>query len=414
MRRTRFGLCLALLLAAPATALDDAPATPPFDSAAALDDWLSHNASPLDLMPPYARALFLDSLGFGPQGLHTLPVDILMAELTTKEAADMLRLLLDGDAPFQGLTSEEATRLRAARAEGRLGPPSEDVLRAYRSWQDALQRDHAASDATAAIDRLIAREAASDHDTGEDLRLLQRAAVQRAAEAPDDVRIDNAVALHARLRSRGLAMRTDHRDLQQALLRGGRLEQARAFTESLPDAGLPPVPVLDTARPLPAGAVGIWTIQADDAPVPTLRLDAIDLGTRIVVVSSPGCSFSTAAAAAIPLDPELGPLFAAHATWLIAPTAIAEAAMLRAWNRRHPATQIHIATHAAQWPMDFDTTPQFLVFRDGVLIERFGRWERDGSDRDALHTMLARAGLLRSTSPAPAAGDNPPQTSGRE
>lgn len=414
MRRTRFGLCLALLLTAPATALDDASATPPFESAAALDAWLSRNASPLDLMPPYARALFLDSLGFGPQGLHTLPVDTLLAELTSAEVADVQRLLLDADAPFQGLTPEEAARLRRARAEGRLAPPSKEVLDAYRDWQDALLQIPSDPQGTARIDRLIAREVASDRDSGKDLRLLHRAAVQRAAEVPGSTRIDDAVSLHARLQARGLAMRNAHRDLQQALLRSGRIEQARDFTESLPDAGLPPVPTLDTSRPLPEGAIGIWTIQADDGTVPTLRLDAIDLGTRIVVVSSPGCGFSNAAAAAIPEDPELGPLFAAHATWLIAPTAIAEATTLRAWNRRHPATPVHIAADAAQWPMDFDTTPQFLVFRDGVVVERFGRWQRDGSDRDALHAMLVRAGLLRSNSPAPSAGDNPPRASGQK
>jgi len=413
MLRTRLVFCLALLLAAPVTAIDDVTPAPPFDTAADLEHWLSRNASPLDLMPPCARALFLDSLGFGPQGLHTLPVDTLLAELTTTEAAAVYRLLFEGESPFQGLTPEEAARLRRARAEGRLAPPSKEVLDAYRDWQDASVQIPPDAQGTARIDRLIAREVASDRDSGEDLRLLHRAAVQRAAEAPDSPRIDDALALHARLQARDLAMRNDHRDLQQALLRSGRIEQARDFTASLPDAGLSPVPTLDTSRPLPGGAIGIWTIQADDGTVPTLRLDAIDLGNRIVVVSSPGCGFSNAAAAAIPEDPELGPLFAQHATWLIAPTAIAETTALRHWNRRHAATPIHIAADATQWPMDFDTTPQFLVFRDGVVVERFGRWQRDGSDRDALRAMLVRAGLLRSTSPAPPAGDNPPQASGQ-
>ncbi|MET0328047.1 MAG: hypothetical protein ABW163_04680 [Luteimonas sp.] len=402
-----FSICLALLLAAPATAIGDEAPAPPFTSAAALERWLARNASPLDRMPPYARALFLDALGFGPRGLHTLPVGVLLAELTTAEAADVQRLLLDADTPFQGLTVNEAARLRAARAEGRLAPPSDAVLGAYRDWQDASMGPSPDGSAAAAIDRLIAREVASDRDAGEDLRLLQRAAVERATAVPDGARIDRAVALHARLQSQGLAMRNDHRDLQQALLRNGRIDQARSFTASLPDAGLPPVPIFDTAHPLADGAVGIWTIDTDDNAVPTLRLGAIDLGTRIVIVSSPGCGFSNAAAAAIPDDPELGPVFAQYATWLIAPTAVAEASTLRAWNRRHPATPIRIAADASQWPMDFDTTPQFLVFREGALVARLGRWQRDGSDRDALHAMLVRAGLLRSTGPSRSTGDNP-------
>lgn len=406
MLRTCLAIGLALLLAAPAPATTDNVAKPPFTSAAALEHWLSRNPSPLDRMPPYARALFLDSLGFGPRGLRTLPVDVLLAELTTAEAAEVQRLLLDGEFRFEGLSPEEAARLRTARAEGRLAPPSEQVLGAYRDWQEASLENPANDDSARAIDRLIAREVASDRGNGEDLRMLYRAAVNRAAEAPASTRIDDAVALHARLQSSGLAMRNDHHDLQQALLRSGRIEQARAFTARNADTALPPVPTLDTSKVLPEGAVGVWTIEADDAAAPTLRLDAIDLDTRIVVVSSPGCGFSNAAAAAIPDDPELGTVFAQHAIWLIAPTAIVEAAGLRQWNRQHPATPIHIAANAAQWPMDFDTTPQFLVFRDGKLIDRFGRWQRDGSDRDALHAMLERAGLLRSTTSPPTAGDN--------
>lgn len=310
MYRTAFVLSLALLLAAPARTAGKEAAAPHFTTAAAFEQWLAHNASPLDRMPPYARALFLDSLGFGPRGLHTLPVDILLAELTSEEASAVQRLLLEDTFPFPGLAPDEAVRLRAARADGRLAAPSNEVLDAYRDWQHASLQSPPDDRVAATIDRLIAREVASERDSGEDLRLLHRAAVHRAAVVPDSTRIDGAIALHARLQTRGLAMRNDHRDLQQALLRSGRIEQAQAFTASLPDAGLAPVPTLDTSRPLSEGAVGIWTIEADDAPVPTLRLDAIDLSTRIVVVSSPGCGFSNAAVAAIPGDAELGPVFA--------------------------------------------------------------------------------------------------------
>lgn len=412
MYRTAFVLSLTLFLAAPARTAGTEAAAPPFTTAAAFEQWLAHNASPMDRMPPYARALFLDSLGFGPRGLHTLPVDILLAELTTEEASAVQRLLLEDTFPFPGLAPDEALRLRAARADGSLAPATNAVVSAYRDWQGASAHAVDSDTAIATIDRLIANEGVSASAGGEDLRLLHRAALGRAQSTGRDTQIDAASVLHARLRSLGFATRTDHHDMQQTLLRNGRIDEARAFTASLPDAALPPVPHLDTSRGITERDVGVWKIIDDDATVPTLRLDAIDLGRRIVVVSSPGCGFSNAAAAAIPTDSELGPLFARHATWLMTPAAIAEASMLRDWNRRHPLTPIHIAFDAAQWPVSLDATPQFLVFHDGALVERFEGWQRDGSSRDAVHAMLVRAGLLRSTGAAPPAGDNSPETSG--
>ncbi|RPD85839.1 hypothetical protein EGK76_08470 [Luteimonas sp. 100069] len=412
MYRTALVLSLALLLAAPArTAGTDA--TPPFTTAAALEQWLAHNASPLDRMPPYARALFLDSLRFGPRGLHTLPVDILLAELTSEEALAVQRLLLEDTYPFPGLAPDEAVRLRAARADGSLAPPTDAMVSAYRDWQDASPDAVDGDTAVANIEQLIANEVTSASTGGEDLRLLHRAAMGLAQSTGRDTHVDAARVLHGRLQSHGLVTRNDHRDMQHALLRSGRIEEARAFTASLSDLALPPVPHLDTSYALTEGDVGIWKIIDDDAAAPTLQLEAIDLRTRIVVVSSPGCGFSNAAAAAIPDDPELGPLFARHATWLMAPTAIAEASMLRDWNRRRPLTPIHIAVDAGQWPISsFDATPHFLAFRDGALVERYEGWQRDGSSRDAVHAMLVRAGLLRSTGAAPSAGDNPQETSG--
>lgn len=408
MSRSLATLCLALLLSMPAHAGERETASPPFTTAEALVAWLAHHPSPLDRVPPHTRALFLDALDFGPRGVRSFPYGELAHELTTAELAEVQRLLLDETMPLTGLHADEAGRLRAARDAGTLTAPSGAVLTAYRDWRTAKQ----ATDATdAAIDRLAAEHAAAGRSAGEDLRLLHRAALERAWLHGDDARIGTARALHARLQALGLATRGDHRDVQRALLRAGRVEEARAFTATVPDADLPAVPRLDVTRPLPDGAIRIWQIEDDDETVPTLRQDALDLDARIVVVSAPGCGFSRAAAAAIPSDAELGPVFAQYAVWLIAPDAIADVAALREWNRRNPETGILIAGDAAQWPVPLDSTPQFLVFRGGRLVERIDGWPLDGSRRDAVHAALLRAGLLHSTVDAADAGDNPGPTS---
>lgn len=400
MFRSLVALCLALLVM-PAPGAERAPAAPPFVTQQALMDWLAHHPSPLDQAPPHARALFLDALDFGPRGVRSFPYAELAPELTTSELAEVQRLLLDQAMPLRGLEVEEARQLRGARASGTLAAPSAPVLVAYRNWRGALEPTEMSG---AAIDRLAEAHAQSGGDVSEDLRLLHRAALERADEFRDDARIDTARALHARLHSRALATRQDDRALQRLLLVSGRVEDARTFTAGAPAASLPAVPRFDASRPLAHDAVRIWQIEDDDSAEPILRLDALDLDLRIVVVSSPGCGFSRAAAAAIPSDPELGPVFAQHAVWLIAPDAIADTAALRDWNLRNPATVIRIAADAAQWPVALDITPQFLVFRDGQLVEHISGWRRDGSDRDALQAALMRAGLLRSTadSPAPA------------
>lgn len=392
MSRSLVALCLALLVM-PALGAERQPAAPPLVTKQTLMDWLAHHPSPLDQAPPHARTSFLDALDFGPKGVRSFPYAELAPELTTAELAEVQRLLLDEAMPLPGLEPDEARRLRAARASGALAAPSAPVLAAYRHWRGTLEPTETAG---AAIDRMAAEQTQAGRNVSEDLRLLHRAALERATEFRDDARIDAARVLHARLHAQALASRRDHHSLQRLLLVSGRIEEARMFTASVPEAGLPAVPRFDAARLLPRDAVRVWQVADEDGPELTLRQDALDLDLRIVVVSSPGCGFSRAAATAIPSDPELGPVFAQHAVWLIAPDAIADVAALRAWNLRNPDAGISIAVNAAQWPVALDTTPQFLVFRDGQLVEHLSGWRRDGSERDALHAALARAGLLRS------------------
>ncbi|MDR6992516.1 hypothetical protein [Luteimonas sp. 3794] len=408
MSRSLVALCLAFL-AMPALGTDPEPAAPPFVTAGALTDWLAHHPSALDHAPPHARALFLEALDFGPRGVRGFPYGELAFDLTTAELAEVQRLLLDEAMPLPGLEVEEARRLRAVRASGALAAPSAPVLATYREWRGTLEPMEMSGEA---IDRLAAEQTQAGSDVSEDLRLLHRAALERATEFRDDARIHTVRALHARLQARTLASRQDHRALQRLLIVSGRIEDARTFTASVPDAGLPAVPRFDASRPLPQSAVRIWQIEDDDGAEPSLRQDALDLDLRIVVVSSPGCGFSRAAATAIPSDPELGPIFAQHAVWLIAPDAIADVAALREWNLRNPNAGIKIAVDAAQWPVALDTTPQFLVFRDGQLVEHVDGWRRDGSDRDALHAALARAGLLRSNADIPVPANIRNTTSG--
>ena len=97
--------------------------------------------------------------------------------------------------------------------------------------------------------------------------------------------------------------------------------------------------------------------------------------TRVVIVGSPWCQFSNAAAAEIESDPALKSLLGQHATWLIPQQIVHDVRAVARWNHDHPANAMSLIYRQSEWPFIHTTaTPTFYFFRDGTLVSSFSGW----------------------------------------
>jgi hypothetical protein len=377
--------------APPATAAD---ATPPLRSRAAFEAWLGSQAgqpTPLDLLPPLARARFIDSLAFARDGLGGFDTGDLATELTPAEATAVLALF---DAADYAAAVHSRNLSGPPAWRGAPGAPGPAVL-AY----DALHRfdrEHHGDVAglRARFDTLVAPLADPARFDGlperELVYLLRSFSVATFGQAgPEDA--DRLRALVAAMERRGLARAPDFRLAYDRLLSARRFDAARAFADAHPDAGLPATPRF--AEPgNTAPAISFWRPDADGTALVRTAFDTAPL--QLVVTA--GCHISEDAAGDITSDPLLGPVFAAHAHWLMQSPGAEDPAAVRDWNLRFPGAQARQIYDRSEWSMlpPGWPMPTFYVVRDGRVIDELTGWKRGGDSRDALVAMLRRHGLL--------------------
>lgn len=198
----------------------------------------------------------------------------------------------------------------------------------------------------------------------------------------------------ALLERRGLET-SEHVEAMHRLYLHARLfDEARRLAALHPSVELEAVPEVIGSRRNSAGVV-TWQPGADAASLieQPFRLRGAD---RIVVVAHPGCAYSRAAAEAIVGDPVLGPVFAAHASWIAPPSGRLELHRFSEWNATHPASPISLAVRRADWPMIDDwATPTFHLFRGGERVGVVSGWPLDGvGRRGELLEALSEAGLI--------------------
>lgn len=193
--------------------------------------------------------------------------------------------------------------------------------------------------------------------------------------------------VYAALAARDAATPEQRDQLHDALVHARDIDAARRYALSDDSS-----PVLHD--PLDAAQVErtLWRVDPTDASATRERLATLP---RIIVVGAAACGFTRAAADAIAVDPELGPLFARDTLWLAPPQELAHLSSTHAYNTEHPTSPFVIAHTYAAWPMlDSWDLPTFHFLRDGVVVERVSGWPRDGSHRDAVLAAARRAGLL--------------------
>lgn len=364
----------------------------PLRSQAALDAYLATHAdraTPFDPLPPLARARFLSSLRFGSKGLVGFDTRDLATELTPPEIERVLALF------------DAADYAKMVRSRHPLGPPAwrghADAPGRIETGFDALYRMQRAEggDVQALHERIAALVGDLPRQPDALLTLPERELIHllRALDLLPEGDLDARRAVVAEMQRRGIAQPDDLRQIYDALLLARRFDEAARYAAAHPQAGLPMMPAIVDAFGTHASGPTVWRSSADGATLTRTLLDT--QGTTILVTA--GCHFSADAAEDIGRDPLLGPVFAAHAHWLMLPPGREDLDAVRDWNRRFPAAQAELIHASEEWPQlpaDWPM-PGFFIVRDGKVVERIVGWPRDPADnRQPLIDALARAGLL--------------------
>lgn len=403
MARSRI-LCVAFLVAwtLPAIALASASSTTaapawrwpakPITSRAQLDGYLDDTpaaVSPLSAFTPAGLRRFLASLAFTGTGLVAFSTDDLRYDLTREQAWDVLHLF--GEEGYAiGLGAR--TRVRPA------GTSEEHSLeRAYDRLAGALRADPGGASLAPIYAEAFApaqTRVASLEDR--DLELLFRATGMLAAIGSQPARnLADMESDFAQLERRGQVDRPHLETLHGALLAAQRQDEARRLIASHAELDLQPPPAMHSAARLRSGQPSVWIVGGEHElwRLPLMLKDR----AQVVVLGSPECSYSQAAAGDIEAVPALRRLFRAHAQWVAPARNIVDFRSMQAWNRDHPWQKLAILQDDDELPFAESTrTPVFYILREGRLAATVVGWPGP-EQREVLRRQLAAAGLLPSS-----------------
>ncbi|HEV2622385.1 MAG TPA: hypothetical protein VGU65_09905 [Frateuria sp.] len=406
MNRPR-AICLLLCLAAatpasaaaaPVQAVTPAPAlrypARPIASRAQLDAYLRDTpvaTSPLGALTAAGRQRFLATLAFSEHGLGGFGTDDLRYDLTRTQAWQVLRLFA-----VEGYAAELPARTRPRPSDG----PGATLEAAYDRL--AATPGDTASAAALYVQAFAPSQASLASLGGRDVELLFRATARMAHAQPGllaDLRRD-----FGELARRDRIDRPHASAFYDALLAAHRSDEARALLEAYPVLRRTAPPTLRSASDLRDGRPSVW-IAHGGHELWRVRL-TLDNATQVIVLGSPRCHYSQAAARDIDADPQLSALFRANAQWVAPPGDIVDFDALEAWNRAHPSQRLAILNAAGELPFVHELdTPVFYLLRHGQLAATVVGWPGP-QQRDALRRRLAEVGLLQSSGPS----RSPPST----
>jgi hypothetical protein len=391
MARVRFlPVCVALGLAmalGPAHAIADEAANHAAAPIKGEADWKAYLAhlppdSPLYLLSPLDRKLFIDSIRFGSQGLGSFRPGEVMA-LPPADGRRVLALFGEQDfikapattgatalqppPPTHG-ASQELTRYESALVEMSAASEGAVADRTRRAGVQKLYDAHfAAALGEAQLKALAPR----------DLRAVFQATETVARLFPDGRHTANLRTVYGELARRSEATDRQASDVMGVLFLARDFKGMADFHRDDPIASTLPL-ITQNGGGSPTGLHR--ELVVDDAT--KVRPSLVDLahGAHVVVVSSPACHFTRLAVDAIEHDPRLSAILDGHSTWIEPAGASADLGGLVAWDASHPKYRIDLASAAADWPeVAIWQTPVFLFFRDGKVVETVTGWPDEGN-----------------------------------
>ncbi|WP_215407775.1 hypothetical protein [Janthinobacterium sp. JC611] len=102
-------------------------------------------------------------------------------------------------------------------------------------------------------------------------------------------------------------------------------------------------------------------------------------GGFVVIVGSPFCHFSMNAMRVIMGDGGVAEKNSGKIRWIAPQDRSNNISALRNWNKLHPETPLSIVYRADDWPqLPSWETPNFYFFNNGVLVDSFAGWPKEG------------------------------------
>gem|GEM_PF-3875694 len=229
--------------------------------------------------------------------------------------------------------------------------------------------------------------------TPSDLKILFRAADMTAFYTAETKYVEYLQRISEVSEERKLITGEHYTKLYFALLQVRMLKEADALLAQhrlfVNDALPPHREAPDLSAQMPTE----WLIEANSLSLLRRNVD-INQGSKIIVVSSPGCPFSRNAVRDISQDPALMTVFREHGKWLVPQMRHSYFHDIQKWNRSFPNFQMTMVYQRQEWKdIDHWGTPTFYFFKNGKLSSKVTGWPEQGNIKE-LKNSLKIIGLL--------------------
>jgi hypothetical protein len=385
-------LLLATALTTPANAQKDPLRTSDHEAATAvairseadLREYLSAEPanSPLKYFSAGAKQRFIEGLRFGAGGAAGFNRQPIQDELTEAEAREVLALfgLQDYASSIEGLGASRDSVTHAEIVGNDAGGATPEIRQFFRrlvefdadtakeSRSSFTRREYAK-----VVQGLGAPHGCSSQTNLGELHTLFAAALGPAMYVSEPAYFEQLERCYQLLEKQHATRRSEHMDMYKAMILYRRFDEAQAFADAHADLQLRRMPsVIDHVG---LSKPSVFEIDPSNGMSLRRRPFKSKQGFQLIVVASPGCHFSQAAATDISKNAEL--VRDMHgAVWLGAPDELLHFDAVAEWNQAHPATPMVVANSALEFSeLDLSTYPTFYFLENGKVVDKISGWE---------------------------------------
>lgn len=207
--------------------------------------------------------------------------------------------------------------------------------------------------------------------------------------------LEDALLVMRELERRGTAT-DNHRKIYHRMLIGYRkFDEARNYSTAHPHLEAEAVPLIGELAGNAPGDPVVYRVDKEEHKLHPVHI-RIRSNDTLLVITHPLCHFSRNAMAAIESDLALLNSISNLVVWMTPASMSLNYGEIQRWNQEHPQVEVVISRSHDDWPMvESWATPQFLLLRDGRVIDSFSGWPEGGS-RDKLIQLLRRGGIFPS------------------